>query len=180
MYISAILILSSIYDDLNNINKDNYINSDCNFGIIRIPKKDIFCTDYGTYKKYCNHFSMPDEFIVLQEKGMNNEIIHTIKPSKMYEVDINNKKIIAEFYYTFKCDKLDSQSKLFLRIFPMKDPSPGEELLQIISAIIIILIITFMIITICHLSTINDFNTGYIMGSMSSNTSTNKKQYYCE
>ena len=34
--------------------RKNTIQNTCEFDILRIPKTDIICRDYGEYKHYCN------------------------------------------------------------------------------------------------------------------------------
>lgn len=161
-----------------NINIPNaYINNQCNFDILRINKQDISCIDYGKYSKYCNHYAQPNEFIVYNEKGLKGKQI-TIKPSAMWEETDNNKYKIADFYYTFKCNKNDNTPTLIQHIVPTKgyDINP-------IYIIVVLIIIIVCIIYCCGLSdnydnsyNNNDFWLGYLLAC----NNNSGKRTYCE
>ena len=111
-------ILSSInIHDTYSIYRENIIDSNCIFDIIRIQKKDIICNDYGLNKKYCDHYSIPEEFRINKEVGINNKNSYNIKPTIMYKQILDNRIILADFYFTFKCNKLASNlDSYFLNI----------------------------------------------------------------
>ena len=172
--------ISSIYnEDLYSIHRENTIDSTCKFNVIRIKKEDVLCNDYGINKKYCDHYSIPEEFVIFQELGINNKIVHTIKPSKMYEESDNGKVVLADFYYTFKCNDLDNEPRLYLRIIPKSDKSKSDEFLEsLFVAIVLVIIMLLIAIYFPCLLEQSNFTTGYILGSVSNNSS--KKKIYCE
>lgn len=173
------LAITSIYDeDLYSIHRENTIDSTCKFNIIRIKKEDVLCNDYGIHKKYCHHYSIPEEFTVLQELGIDNKIVHTIKPSKMYEESYDKKIVLADFYYTFKCSKLDNEPQLYLRIIPRIDKPVLDEILELILAIVLFIPIALLALIFCPcLVLASNFSSGFVLGSISSNSS---KKIYCE
>ena len=157
-----------------------YINNECNFDILRINKQDISCIDYGKYSMYCNHYSQPNEFIVYNEKGLKGKQI-TIKPSAMWEETDNNKYKIADFYYTFKCNKNDNTPILIQHIVPTKqyDVNP----IYIIVLFIIIIIIIIICVLFCESNNNyhnsrnnNDFWLGYLLAS----NNNSRSRTYCD
>ena len=98
------------------------------------------CTDWGKYSHYCNHYSLPEEFIIYNEKGVNGQNI-VIKPEGMWENTEFTKRKIADFYYTFTCDNQDKFPKLIQHIVPtpLYDTNPWPSI--ILFAIIISLIL---------------------------------------
>ena len=165
-----------------------YIDNKCDFDILRINKKDISCIDYGKYSTYCNHYSQPNEFVVYNEKGLNGKQI-TIKPSAMWEESDNSKYKIADFYYTFKCNKNDNTPTLIQHIVPTKkyDINP-------IYTILVFIIVLYLILYCCgsinyydnsdnsdnsnysNNSNNNDFWLGYLLAS----NNNSRKRTYCE
>lgn len=179
-----ISLLFLTYSNVYSLNiQDNIIQNTCNFNIIRIDKNDLECIDYGINKKYCNHNSLPNEFIITKEIGINNKENIIIKPYAMWIIiRENEKKKIADFYYTFTCNNIDNIPKLVLNIFPKKefDLSMYEDVIVVIFVIILIFIflLLFALICPCMLNN-NNFWTGYIIGNLFTNESTRKK-IYCE
>ena len=164
---------------ISSIHEENYIDSDCKFDTLRIQKQNVLCNDYGYYKKYCKHYALPDEFIVKQERGLDYKPTYNIKPSKMYKETNDNKVVIADFYYTFKCDKLDNEPRLYLRIIPTNDNITQNGFIEfIVCAIILVFIVILVIICYPELSNVSDFSSGFILGSLSSNSS--NKKIYCD
>tara|TARA_B100000424_G_C22699662_1_gene381668 strand:- start:79 stop:609 length:531 start_codon:yes stop_codon:yes gene_type:complete len=163
--------------------RENSITNTCNFKILHFHKKDVMCIDYGINKKYCNHFSLPYEFNVYNEIGLNNKENIIIKPSAMYEEYSNYKSKIATFYYSFTCSNLDNEPRLLLNIVPEfnYDKSFIMELYELINILFIIIIILFIIVLICPcLANANlrnssfGFSSGYILGSY------NNPNIYCK
>jgi hypothetical protein len=139
--------------------RENVINNNCDFDILRIKKSDIMCSDYGTYVKYCNHYSLPQEFLVYNENGINGKHI-TIKPSAMWKETDNNKVKLADFYYTFTCDNRDKEPRLIQHIVP-KPEHDTNPLFMLIFLVLIVIIIC----TICPPDSNDGFWFGYLMGS---------------
>jgi len=98
--------------------KTNKINNMCSFNTLRIDKKDVICKDFGINKKYCNHYSLPSEFIITNENGMNGEEIF-IRPRFMIYADANTRTKMAKFYYSFTCHP-EYGTSLELNIVPSK------------------------------------------------------------
>ena len=96
--------------------KENNIKNTCNFDIMRLKQNTIQCID-GNYEKYCNYYSQPNEFIIHNENGINGENI-IIKPSAIWEQTDYVKYKVADFYYTFVCDKKAKSPKLIQHIIP--------------------------------------------------------------
>ena len=97
----------------------------------------------------------------------------------MYEESDNGKIVLADFYYTFKCNDLDNEPKLYLRIIPRSDKSNYEEFLEtLFVAIVLVIIMLLLAIYFPCLFEQSNFTTGYILGSVSNNSS--KKKIYCE
>ena len=170
--------------------RENKINNDCDFNIIRIKKKDIICYDFGLNKNYCNHYAIPNEIIVIKEKGLNRDNI-IIKPESMYEEFNYNKVLMAKFYYSFVCNKYHSEPILELNIVPTKqyDLSLGEQLFQLlfILSLLILISILFALLCPCLANNRNNYNngnnyndgllTGFILGN---SASYNNRHAYCE
>lgn len=153
---------------------ENIIENSCSFDILRIRKKDIMCSDYGKYVKYCDHYSQPDEFIIYNEKGINGKTI-TIKPYALWEESSTSKSKIADFYYTFTCDHRDNYPKLIQHIIP----TPGKDINPVIYIlVIVILIIAVLIICPNYNNRYNSDNfwIGYGLGS----NNTQRHRMYCE
>ena len=129
--------------------RENIIKNNCEFEIIRFKKSDIECMDYGKYVRYCNHYSIPEEFTVLKEKGINYKETFTIKPYAMYEKSNNNKIKLADFYYDFKCDSEDNEAKLYLTIVPLYDQFDFINIFQLI-LIILFTILLFSVSTVSN------------------------------
>ena len=136
------LSIASIYDeDIYSVYKENNIDSTCKFNTLRIKKENILCNDFGIYKKYCDHYSLTDEFTILKEIGLENKIEYTIKPSKIYQQIQDNKIVLADLHYTFKCHYLDNEPQLYLTIIPRNDKSIVDEVFEFIIGIIIFIFI---------------------------------------
>lgn len=157
--------------------RENIIENSCSFDILRIRKKDIMCSDYGINVKYCDHNSQPEEFVIYNEKGINGKII-TIKPYALWKETSNDKKKVADFYYTFTCDYRDNHPKLIQHIIPV----PGEDINPLIYLVIIVILIVAVLI-ICpnynnryNSNNQNNFRREYTVGS------NNRQTYrmYCE
>ena len=163
----------------------NKINSDCDFNIIRIKKKNIICYDFGLNKNYCNHYAIPNEIIVTKEKGLNRDNI-IIKPEKMYEEFRDNKVLMANLYYSFICNKYDSVPILELNIVPTKqyDLSFREQLFQTLFMIslLILLILLFASLCPCLVNNGNNYNDGLFSGLILGNclSGNNNRRTYCE
>ena len=67
------------------ITNDNYINSDCEFDIIRLNKNQIKGIDSGVNKKYCNHYKFPNEIKITKERGIGLNDKFIFSPQAMYE-----------------------------------------------------------------------------------------------
>ena len=98
--------------------KTNKIDNRCSFNTLRIDKQDVICKDFGINKKYCNHYSLPSEFIITNENGMNGEEIF-IRPRFMIYEGGNTRTKMAKFYYSFRCHP-DYGTRLELNIVPSK------------------------------------------------------------
>lgn len=141
--------------------RENIIQNNCEFDILRIKKSETMCVDYGRYSKFCNHYSQPQEFIVYNENGINGKNI-IIKPYAIWEVTDYSKKKIADFYYTFTCDERDNYPKLIQYIVPM----PGEDNNPLV-LLIFIIVIVIMILVFCPQNTYynsDNFWLGYVLG----------------
>lgn len=161
--------------------KENNIKNTCNFDIIRLNKNNIQCIDYGNHEKYCNHYSQPNEFIIRNENGINGQNI-IIKPSAMWEQTDTGKHKVADFYYTFICDKKTKSPKLIQHIVPR----PQYDINPLIK-ISIFCILVLLLLICCFYDHYHDryshyhhndyydnsFLLGYFCGSSRSN-------YYCE
>jgi len=157
-----ILFLANVYCEHPAHIRQNKINNDCDFDIIRIKKKDVTCYDFGSNKKYCKYFALPYEFIVKKEKSLiENNII--IKPEALYEEFTNNKFLMAKFYYSFVCDKYILEPRLELNIVPVKeyDLSLVDELYQALTIICLLIIFIMTISFICPCLE-NNYNDGLI------------------
>ena len=161
--------------------RENNIENSCEFDILRIKKKDTMCSDYGIYVKYCNHYSQPEEFVIYNENSINGKQI-IIKPYGMWKETSNDKKKIADFYYTFTCDYRDNYPKLIQHIIPV----PGEDINPLIYLVVIVILIIAVLI-ICPNFNKNynksynssyNFWTGYTLGSKSNNRK--RHRMYCE
>jgi len=162
--------------------RENIIQNNCNFDIIRISKTELLCSDYGINKQYCNHYSLPQEFTVTKEFGVNNKENIIIKPYALWETDDRNyKKKVADFYYTFTCSNLDNFPKLILNIVPKKefDKSLSQELYDFI--LIIIFLLTFAVMLglfcPCCINSKDNFWLGYTIGNSNNNYI---RRTYCE
>ena len=154
--------------------KMNKVSNTCLFDKVRIKRKDINCVDFGINKKYCNHYSLPDEFIVTREISLLDSH-YDISPKAMYTDD---RKKVADFYYSFVCSFREDSLSLELNIVPTEnfDLSLVEELIALMVSLLM-LISTMMIITlICPFLTGDNLLLGYILGSSRSNND----RYYCE
>ena len=172
--ITILLALSYEYP----FERENTIENSCDFDILRIKKKDVMCSDYGTYVKYCNHYSIPEEFVIYNEKGINGKII-TIKPYALWEETSSSKTKLADFYYIFTCDNRDNYPKLIQHIVPVY----GKDINPLIYLVVIIILI-FAVLIICpnfYKNYNNSFNnlynleTGYTIDS----NNRQKRRMYC-
>lgn len=181
MFIEFIILSSMIsinYIDVFLIHRENNINSNCDFDIIRIKKQDVLCNDYGVYKKYCNHYSIPDEFTIKKEIGMQNKEQLNIKPDIMYEETYDNKIVLADFYYIFNCDRLDNEPRLYLKIIPISDKLLGAESVELLIGILLLIpILLIIIIFFPYLLVGSNFTTGFILGTIIINSYS--KKIYC-
>ena len=150
------------------------VSNTCLFDKIRINKRDIKCVDFGENKKYCNHYSLPDEFIVEKEISLFGSH-YDISPKAMYT---GNRKKVADFYYSFICSYREESPSLELNIVPTKnfDISLPEELIQLIVTLLLLIIVTIIVICICPCLSQDNFLLGYIVGSLYNNND----KYYCE
>ena len=154
--------------------KMNKVSNTCLFDKVRIKRKDINCVDFGINKKYCNHYSLPDEFTITREISLLGSH-YDISPKSMYSGD---REKVANFYYSFVCSFREDIPILELNIVPTEnfDLSVPDELIKIIVSLLV-LIVTMMIITlICPCLTEDSLLLGYILGSSRSNN----VRYYCE
>ena len=140
----ALFVLSN----LPGYTKTDEIQCFKDFDKIRIPRRQVICKDFGVHKTYCDHHSLPGEFIVTNERGIFfNEIV--IKPRAMFTQMGNEAKIkMADFYYRFDCE---DEIKLELNIVPKKnfDRSPSEELTLTIIGLTVLLIIFSVMTCFC-------------------------------
>ena len=155
--------------------RENVIRNDCQFDVIRFKKEQVHCLDYGINVHYCNHYALPNEYIVIKEKGINNKEVFTIKPEAIYEKTYYSKNKLADFYYQFSCDSKDEESRLYLTIVPLNDFSNVQMFIYII--LFIIILIFLIIISDNNANNDSNFNTGYLMGYYSNS---NKREIYCE
>ena len=185
--IITILLISSYQECSHNSNtcsypfQENIIQNNCNFNIIRINRKDILCNDYGINKKYCHHFSLPNEFIISKEMGINYKENINITPYAMWETDdYSYKKKVADFYYTFTCSNDDNFPKLIINIIPKKefDKSFRQEIFEFIYLICLLLVVCLILALICP-STHNT-NDNFWLGYSMSNFNIYKRIVYCE
>ena len=164
-------------------NTENIISNTCIFNILRFKKENIICNDYGKNKKYCNHFTLPNEFIIYNEYGIDNQNNIIIKPDAMWEIYENKKKKIAQFKYVFICKKEDNNNlSLILNIFPESefDKSLIQEIFEILITITILIIILFPIILYCN-NYKNYLTSSIIIGYiLTSNNKSNKKRILSE
>lgn len=132
--------------------RENTISNTCEFNKIRFFKKDVLCVDYGINNKYCDHYSLSDEFIIEKEKGVNNIDNYIIKPDKIIEQTNNYKKTIANFYFSFTCDYIENYPKLLLTIIPTSDNIINEKY-------VIFLITLFLcLFTLYYFNIVNEDN----------------------
>ena len=154
--------------------RENTINNNCDFNIIRFKRNEVMCIDYGLNKKYCNHFILPNEFIVLKELAAGNNEKYIIKPYAIYEESSYNKVKLADFYYSFTCSNEDNEARLLLNIVPDfgKDKSLLQEFVEVIIILFIIFISIIILSLICNYNDNHNYNnnhnfvTGYIVGNM--------------
>ena len=155
-----------------NINQD-IIENTCIFNVIRIKREDVMCIDYGIHKKFCNHFSLPHEFVISSERAVNNIKKIVIKPNKLYLQFANDIQAIANLHYKFMCSAKDNEPHLTLYIVPTKghDKTFNEELGEISFMIIIISLIWFCILCVCpficdYHSYFSNFMAGYMIAKV--------------
>ena len=172
MMVFLYMIITENQADINiNMNK---ISNTCLFDKVRIYKRDIKCIDVGKNKKYCNHYSLPNEFIV--ERGISLfSYNYNISPKAMYTSD---RKKVADFYYSFICSFREDSPSLELNIVPTEnfDLSVSDELIHLIITLLLLIIIAMIITCICPCLTEDNFLLGYIIGS----SYNNNDRYYCE
>lgn len=150
--------------------RENKIKDNCVFEKIRISISDVTCEDLGFHKKYCNHISLPKEFVISKELSYDGNH-YDIVPKAMY--DSSNGKKVANFYYYFSCDK-DNGPELELNIIPRTeyDKEPKQEIFEFF----IVLFFLLFIVAVCPCVCKDGFLLGFILGS-----SVDKKHgYYCE
>ena len=151
--------------------RKNTIQNTCEFDILRIPKTDIICRDYGEYKHYCDHYALPQEFMIYNENGLSGKNI-IIKPTALWENTASDKKKMANFYYTFTCDESDKIPKLIQHIVPTK-PYDTNPIYVVILAIILLI----LLLLICP----NSNNTGgFLFGYMAGNIMNENRKVSCE
>ena len=184
MILLTILILSHQECSHNSLClvRENIIQNNCNFNIIRFNKNELLCSDYGINKKYCNHYSLPNEFTITKEIGVNKKENIIIKPYALWETnDINFKIKVADFYYTFTCSNKDNFPKLILNIVPKKefDKSFKQEIFEVLYLISLVLIICVILALLCSYkpNTNDNFWLGYIIGNSYNKYNITK---YCE
>ena len=171
------LQLINIFLLVNNfdLKRENTIQNSCNFDILRISKNDRKCIDYGKYKNYCNHYSQPEEFIIKNENTLNGKEI-IINPKAMWEETNNGRFKVANFYYTFTCDKYNKNPKLIQHIVPR----PNYDLHPIYNIIFFVIIILILIIICVYCphdnNDDNNFWIGYLCGSYNNSYS----RYSCD
>lgn len=100
-------------------------------------KKDIRCTDTERYTKYCNHYSLPNEFIVTKEIGVGNKENIIIKPEGIFTETEYSKDQIAKFTYNFICHNENGLPTLDLIISPKNDTNPIWSFIFVIFIIIL-------------------------------------------
>ena len=154
----VLVLLSGYYS--NDLRENTIVNT-CVFKLLRINFKDILCVDHGINKKYCNHYSIPYEFLILNETGINYQDNIVFKPIGLWIVNNYYKNKLADFYYHFTCSKEDNEPRLLLNIVPTfnYDKSYWIELFNV-------LWIMFMIYLITRCIIINNFNYNFISGYM--------------
>ena len=169
---------------LTNAPVKHQIDNQCSFDILRIKHTKVLCNDYGVYSKYCNHYSLPNEFIVYNEKGLNGKEIQ-IKPAAMWEETENGKKKVADFYYTFKCHKGDKEPIVIQNIVP----TPGYDVNPMYKVILFVVLLSLVVYCSCCCNSDddyyysrnnsgNDFWIGYLLGSNTNSSYSNRT--YCE
>ena len=172
--ILTLLHVTSIYnEDIYRVNSENYIDNTCEFNTIRIRRNQVICNDYGINVKYCDHYTIPEEFTIVKEIGVGNSDVFTIKPYGMYEEYNNRKRLLANFYYNFKCNHLDNEPQLFLRIIPKNDKATETTIIETIFLAIVFITVFSSLMCICP----GDFITGFILGSLSNR---GERRIYCE
>lgn len=147
--------------------RTNIIQNSCEFDIIRIKREDIMCSDYGTNKKYCNHFALSQEFVITNEIGIENKKNIVIKPYVMYFDFGDNKHKVADYYYTFTCSHEDNFPKLILNIVPKNhyDLSLYTELCELCIAVVILVLTVYICSKVCHFNiNNNDIYQGVFFG----------------
>lgn len=153
--------------------KMNKISNTCMFDKVRILRKDVNCVDFGINKNYCNHYSLPDEFIVTRELSLMGSH-YDISPKAMYT---GKHKKVANFYYSFSCSYMEDVPRLELNIVPREqfDLSTGEEIVQFFIGLIVLLIILLIIGLACPCLIQDGFLLGFLCGS-----SLDNERYYCD
>ena len=126
--------------------RENVIRNDCEFEIIRFKRDEVDCFDYGKNVRYCNHYAMPNEYVVTKEKGINLKEVNTIKPDFLYKKTDYNKLKLADFYYEFTCNKIDSDPKLLLNIVPVNDNSALISCLYFIGLLLLFMIMMIVLL----------------------------------
>ena len=129
-------------------NKENVIDSNCDFQILRFNRNQVKCHDTGQYKKYCNHYAIPNEFQVMKKVGIGNQYVYTFKPQAIYTESHNNKHKKASFYYKFTCDNKNNNPKLELTIYPTSDDNQVVTLVAVITLLVLVCILVSMCIII--------------------------------
>ena len=163
--------------DNNNENrfvKEDIVNSDCDFQVLRFRKNEVKCYDMGKHEKYCDHYSIPHEFKVTKEIGIGNQDVFTFTPHAMYTETSNSKTKIASFYYRFTCNKQTNNPKLQLIIYPTTDVSP-------VVALIMFLVIVFILGLLFSMCPNDSKNDGFLLGyALGGGFSSSNKRTYCE
>jgi hypothetical protein len=153
--------------------KMNKISNTCVFDKVRIDKKDVKCFDFGINKNYCNHYSLPDEFIVTREMSLT-EPHYDISPKAMFT---GKYKKVANFYYSFSCSYFENVPNLELNIVPREqfDLSLADEISQLFVGFMLLIIILAFITLTCPCLIKDGFVFGFLCGNCTDNNS-----YYCK
>ena len=128
---------------------ENNIRNTCDFDILRIKKHSFgtYCIDYGEHVKYCHHYLQPEEFIITNEKGLNESNI-IIRPNALWQEAIYDKYKMANYYYTFTCDNKYNSPRLIQHIVPTEQYDIHS--IHIVIRIIIKLMIFTILISFIH------------------------------
>ena len=165
------------------ITNDNYINSDCEFDIIRLNKNQIKCIDSGVNKKYCNHYKFPNEIKITKERGIGLNDKFIFSPQAMYEEKDDKVYKMLDFKYSFYCDKNHNYPDLSVYLTPTKkyNKSSSEEFAEFIALLFIVIIIMVFCAMFGFLENNNHRNDGFWLGYiLGSNNNNLRDRIYCE